>query len=156
MRHLRRAARVALGALVLLTAASPALACKTDGSSFDLDHCWSTTRVGLWVVLLLPAAFASFLVFQRALEPGRADPPWPRTAFGRAVALFWGLGGLAFLVLFAAAGDELRSGRYWLPPGGWFGTFLNNNWPLLLVLAVTVGGAWLIVWTVRHHDKTGA
>jgi hypothetical protein len=145
-----------LGLAVLLVLASPVHACDGSAGFLVWERCWSPLRFGVWLVTLLPAAWLAYQVFRNRLEPSRSNPLWPRTALGRSMALWWLLAGASFLVLFAILWDDLRQpGWHILPPGA-FGNFINLHWQWLLVLAVTLGGAWLITWSVRHHDARTA
>jgi hypothetical protein len=138
----------------LLTTAAPAWACNDRTTNWwDWDRCWSPARFSALGGVLVLLGFVCFVVvFPRLLAPasaevdgaGRTTAPWPKTALGRALALFWLLAVLAFLVFFGVLSDELRR------VGRSAATWPEIYWPLLAVAGVAVGGAAFLLWWVRH------
>jgi hypothetical protein len=105
------------------------------------------------VLALGAGAFCFLVVFPALLQPEKRDAPWPATAFGRCLALWWFLTGVLFLALFAVASDELKRPGWRLMPAGPLGNFVNLHWLWMLAAAVTVAGAWVIHWRFRHHER---
>jgi hypothetical protein len=100
---------------------------------WDWQRDWSPSRVLATLLAVGVAWWLCFhVLFPLWLDPRRPRPPWPRDAFGRALALFWLLACGAVLVFFAA-----RSGQL-LDAGA--------------VAAAGVLGAVLILLLVRHRD----
>jgi hypothetical protein len=150
--------REATTTLLLLVLASPAFADDLSWtvSPFAWNRYWSVTRLLLSVALLVVWGFLCFrLLFPVFLAPGntaldrqhRSLAPWPLTAFGRSLALFWFLAFITFLFFFGIVSTELR-------PGSPSAPFLEKYWPLMAVSAAGVLGAVAIVFLVRHPKLT--
>src|SRR4051812_20111300 len=88
-----------LAGAVWLALADSAQACSSrTGGVFDWDRCWSLSR-GLTAILVIGfwAYICFWVLFPRLLSPsstaldksGRSTAPWPMTAFGQALGLFW-------------------------------------------------------------------
>jgi hypothetical protein len=135
----------------LLAGMVPLWACSEEsGSVWDWQRCWCPSRIMVMLLALAGAWLWCFHVYFPALLK-RGRRPWPRTAFGRALALFWLLAAVAFVVLFAGLSDELRQApKPFLPPSG---SWLNAHWRWLALLVIGTVGAWLILVTVRHHER---
>ncbi len=139
---------------VLLALTDPAWGCSERSTVWHWDHCWLS--VPRWLVLAAACAGWWYLCFHRLfpwlLAPDRPQPPWPRVAFRRAVALFWLLSWVTFVALFAWLSDELLllSARSLPNLGPW----LSQQALSLLVLAVGLGGA-AVLWLAGRQRRPG-
>jgi hypothetical protein len=150
--------REATTTLLLLMLAAPAMADDLSWtvSPFAWNRYWSVTRLLLSVALLVVWGFLCFrLLFPVFLAPGntaldrqhRSLAPWPLTAFGRSLALFWLLAFATFLFFFGIVSSELRPG----PPSA---GLLEKYWPWAAVAVAGVLGAVAIALLVRHPRLT--
>jgi hypothetical protein len=121
----------------------------TDGdalSIWDWRRRWSVPR-GLAAVAALGVSwfFSFHILFPAWLAPHRPRAPWPRDAFGRALAVFWLLACGTVLILFTAVFDDVRHSPSAVQ--SWF--WRHGQW--LAVLATGLGGAGLILYWFRHR-----
>jgi hypothetical protein len=147
------AAALAVGAL--LTFAGPALAASEyAASALDWGARWSYQRLAFAAVAVLLAFLLAFLV----VFPGRLDyrrrfaAPWPRDAFGQALALAVLLSVCAFLLFFAWLEDELRPADRPLRlfPSSMTWLNLHGRWLGILLVGLLLAGG--ILFVIRHRE----
>lgn len=136
---------------LVLTLAGPAWGCSERSTVWHWDHCWLS--VPRWLVLIAVSAGWWYLCFHRLfpwlLAADRPQPPWPRVAFRRALALFWLLFWVTFVALFAWLSDEMILLSARSLPHVW--PWLSQQALSLLTLAVGLGGAAALWWAGRQR-----
>jgi hypothetical protein len=160
VRGLANGWREATTALMLLLLAAPVSAADLSWNVglFEWNRYWSLTRLLLSAALLVVWGFLCFrLLFPVFLAPGNAAldrqhrslAPWPLTALGRSLALFWLLAWATFLFFFGIVSSELR-------PGSASTSLLEKHWPWVAVAAAGLLGAVAIALLVRHPKAADA
>jgi hypothetical protein len=153
-----RLLRYLSSALLILILAAPAMADDLSWTvgPFQWNRYWSVTRLLLTAALWVVWGVLCFrLLFPVFLAPGntaldrqnRSLAPWPLTAFGRSLALFWLLAFATFLFFFGIVSSELRPG----PPSA---GLVEKYWPWVAVAVAGVLGAVAIALLVRHPSTT--
>jgi hypothetical protein len=145
-----------LAPAALLTLVSPAWgASDRVASALDWSARWSAQRWAFTAVCVLLAWILVFLVlFPNRLGHWRryASAPWPRDAFGQALAFAVLLTVCSFLLFFAWLEDELRpaGNPLHLFPSSMTWLNLHGRWLGILVLGIVA--ALLIMLLIRHRE----